>query len=141
MVHQRHSDAPVPRHLAQPVVFWRTSCTGYFHEVVRILGPERRYPPVAGFAQLSFAAEIVQLENQLRVGSGRFCHSNLREDVPSLARLDMTTLMLWMTRLKLLPPVPRAQSHILYWDTQSPGQPSAFSPPDIHSRSSGISPP
>ena len=35
-------------------------------------------PPVAGLAQLSFAAKIVQFENQLRVGSSRFCHSVLR---------------------------------------------------------------
>jgi hypothetical protein len=44
------------------------------------------------FAQLRFAAEVVQFKNQFRIGSSRFGHSILAS-LPgqSLARLDLKT--------------------------------------------------
>src|ERR1035437_174393 len=66
---KRCSQVPIAADLAQPVVFLRAYAEGNLHELVRTLGKEFSSPPVAGLAHLRLAAQIIEFQNQVSIGS------------------------------------------------------------------------
>src|SRR5579871_151136 len=68
--HKRGDDAPVAADLAQPCIFLRAECPADLEEIVGRLREKFSGPPEAGFAHFRFAAEVVELQDQLCVGGG-----------------------------------------------------------------------
>src|ERR1700691_5169260 len=63
--HKGCGHAPVSAYLAQPIVFLRAHGKGNFQEIVGALRPEFADPPVPGLAHFGFAAQIIELKNEL----------------------------------------------------------------------------
>src|SRR5713226_9434351 len=61
--YQRRRHVPIASDLAEPVVFLGSERCRHLDEIVGSLRPEVYQPPVARFAHLGFAAEIIELEN------------------------------------------------------------------------------
>src|SRR2546430_1560972 len=57
---KRHGDSPIAAHLSQPVVLFGSHGRRHLHEVVRILRPKRRHPPVACLAHFRFAPQVIK---------------------------------------------------------------------------------